>query len=349
MKEKNKNNDIEHLQAHMRTRIRDILDYFDIEYQEYDEWISCPCPIHNGDNPTGFTVTIDGDDEYIGFWRCWTRACEKEYYNDILGLVRGLLSVDRDEDASFADVVNFCKKFLGDDMLKPPPELATNREFLSSVNILNQGTEQNKTNITREQIRERLKIPAQYYINRGYLPETLDRYDVGYCNDSKKPMYSRVVVPVYDDNHEYMIGCVGRRTNEHTVGKWINSKGFKKSTCLYNYWYAKEHIFDSKTAVLVEGQGDVWRLVEAGIFNVVGMFGCSLSEQQRIILERSGALNIVVLTDTDEAGRIGMEKIKQKCDKLFNLHFPSSDSKDVGDMSVEDIKTNLLPQLAEVT
>jgi DNA primase len=107
----------------------------------------------------------------------------------------------------------------------------------------------------------------------------------------------------------------------------------------------KEHILRTKAAILVEGQGDVWRLSEAGIFNAVGMFGCSLSEQQRIILERSGALSLVILTDSDEAGQVGKEKIKQKCDKLFNLYFPSSSSKDVGDMKIEDIKSNLLPQI----
>ena len=345
MKEKNSNSKIEHLQGHMRSRIRDILDYFNIEYREYDEWISCPCPIHGGDNPTGFTITIDGDEEYIGFWRCWTRACEKEYYNDILGLIRGLLSIEKGDDASFSEVVSFCEKFIGEDILEPPPPPKTSREFLSSVNVLNQDIEQNKTNITRDKVRERISIPSEYYLNRGFLPETLDKYDVGYCNDRNKPMYSRVVVPVYDDNHEYMIGCVGRRTNNNTMGKWINSKGFKKSTCLYNYWYAKEHILRTKAVILVEGQGDVWRLSEAGIFNAVGMFGCSLSEQQRIILERSGALSLVILTDSDEAGQIGKEKIKQKCDKLFNLYFPSSSSKDVGDMKVEDIKSNLLPQI----
>ena len=91
--------------------------------------------------------------------------------------------------------------------------------------------------------------------------------------------------------------------------KWLNSKGFNSGACLYNYWNAKDHISETSTAILVEGQGDVWRLDEAGIYNVVGMFGCSLGGQQRLILERSGALKLVVMTDADEAGQKARDKI----------------------------------------
>ena len=57
---------------------------------------------------------------------------------------------------------------------------------------------------------------------------------------------------------------------------------------------SKEKIRETRTALLVEGQGDVWRMHEAGLINTVGMFGSSLSDAQARILETSGALNIVV-------------------------------------------------------
>ena len=77
----------------------------------------------------------------------------------------------------------------------------------------------------------------------------------------------------------------------------------------------------------------------------MGMFGCSLGEQQRIILERSGALNLVVMTDADEAGQKAKEKISQQCDRMYNIQFVDLPQKDVGDMSVEEINNHITPQL----
>ena len=340
MRKINRSDRVKKIQAHIKFKVREVLDYFGVEYREYEEWLSCACPIHGGDNPTGFTITINEHDEHLGFWRCWTKGCESEFYSDTLGLVKGLLSITEDTPPSFSEVIDFCEKFLGEETLELPiPKPNNGRVFSSrSIDLPTSG-------ISREKVRDKINIPSDYYVGRGFLPETLDKFDVGLCVEKNKPMYGRVVVPVYDDSHKYMVGCVGRRTNDGMSGKWINSKGFRKSYYLYNYWYAKEHIFETKTAILVEGQGDVWRLYESGIMNCVGMFGCSLSEQQRIILERSGALNLVILTDQDEAGKIASEKIRLKSEKLFNLYFPILTSKDVGDMTVEQIQAELVPQL----
>ena len=154
------------------------------------------------------------------------------------------------------------------------------------------------------------------------------------------------MAPVYDDDHEFMIGCVGRVAHENSNGnKWINSKHFNAGAYLYGYWLAREVIRDTKTAILVEGQGDVWRLYEAGIRNSVGMFGSSLSDGQARILETSGALNLVVLTDNDEAGEKARDSIIQKCERLFHIIFPTFSKKDIGEMSVIEIEEEVKPQL----
>jgi hypothetical protein len=38
----------------------------------------------------------------------------------------------------------------------------------------------------------------------------LEDYDVGYCDNPAKPMYERAVVPIYDNEHKYIVGCTGR-------------------------------------------------------------------------------------------------------------------------------------------
>jgi DNA primase len=157
-------------------------------------------------------------------------------------------------------------------------------------------------------------------------------------------MFNRAVVPVYDETSQY-VGCVGRATDENTKPKWFNSKGFKKSFFLYGLWVTKPHIQKSSTIVLVEGQGDVWRLYESGIKNCAGIFGSDLSEDQLINLEELGVMNIVILTDNDEAGQKASKGIIEKGGRRFNYFTPQLSKKDIGDMSIEEINNELKPQI----
>ena len=81
-------------------------------------------------------------------------------------------------------------------------------------------------------------------------------------------MSGRVVVPIYDENNNY-VACIGRAVYQNMQPKWLHSKGFKKSSYLYGYNVAKDDIMKKGTIVLVEGQGDVWRMHEAGVTNTV--------------------------------------------------------------------------------
>ena len=151
-------------------------------------------------------------------------------------------------------------------------------------------------------------------------------------------MSGRAVVPIYDDAHKYMVGCIGR-TLSNESRKWINSKGIRTQAYLYNYWYAKSYIESTQSVILVEGPPDVWRLYEAGIYNVVGIFGSALSDEQEIILQCSGALNIGIIRHNDDAGAKAAEQIEKKCERMFNVyHFePIESREDPGAMTVEEI------------
>ena len=38
----------------------------------------------------------------------------------------------------------------------------------------------------------------------------LNKYDVGLCTNPQRPMYNRVVAPIYDTEYKTMVGCTGR-------------------------------------------------------------------------------------------------------------------------------------------
>jgi len=159
-------------------------------------------------------------------------------------------------------------------------------------------------------------------------------------------MNGRAVVPIYDIGSNF-IGCVGRATNDKFSPKWLHSKGFKKNS-LYGINIAKNHmskLFKNPTLFILEGQGDVWRMYEAGYKNSVSIFGSSLSDDQLVILEEVGVMNLVVMTDYDDAGNKAADQIVKICGRRFNYLRPQISAKDPGDLSIEQLKDELDPQL----
>ena len=100
-----------------------------------------------------------------------------------------------------------------------------------------------------------------------------------------------------------------------------------------------------KLHVLGRGQGDVWKLYEAGVDNAVGLFGKDISTSQRSLLLKTGITKLIVLTDNDQAGREAKIKIKRDLSRLFNLVFPQMHTKDLGNMFVDKIKKDILQDL----
>jgi DNA primase len=163
-----------------------------------------------------------------------------------------------------------------------------------------------------------------------------------------------------------MVGCSGRSlftkcqtcNNYHKDGcpsqsdflnysKWKHSFNFKSQDTLYNFWFAKEFIKKTRTAVIVESPGNVWRLEEAGIHNSVAIFGTNLSNHQRMLLDSSGAMNLVIATDNDEPGNKAAEMIASKCNKIYNTYRLKIDYPDIGEMSVDQVKDTILPQISK--
>ena len=226
----------------------------------------------------------------------------------------------------------------------------------------------NVVKIDRNLIQQSLSIPASYFIERGYSEDILIKYDIGLCLNPKKEMYNRAVAPIYDNEHKYMIGCTGRSIFDkcdqcekyHATGtcptdnlwkfsKWKHSSGFRADSILYNMWFAKEFIGKSYTAIIVEGPGNVWKLEEAGFHNSVAIFGSSLSDRQKINLDSSGAMSILILTDNDEAGHKAAEQIKSKCQNTYRVFRPTFTKSDIGEMNKEDIDKEIKPILSKLS
>lgn len=347
--------------------IEEVLSALDLhDYRDNGKMITMACPIHGGDNDSALNLYYEGD-SYRGNWKCRTHGCEKIFKSSILGFIRGVISAQKygwekegDKMCSFTEAMEFAKNFVSKDTdAMVFNSIRQNKNNFSRIvdKIIDKPYQESK--ITRETAIQNLNIPAKYYIDRGFSETTLNKYDVGLCQNPKKPMYNRVVVPVYDNSGKYLVGCTGRsiykqcdkcksyhkntqpcpENNKTWVySKWKHSQGFKSQNHLYNFWNAKEYIQKNNYAIIVESPGNVWKLEENGIYNSVAVFGCNLSDRQKLILDSSGAMTLIVIMDNDEAGHKATEEIKQKCENTYKLLFPKIDAADIADLNIEQIK-----------
>lgn len=352
--------------------IENLLEHFGIEYIYSGKLITMSCPIHGGDNKSALNLYPQGD-VYRGNWKCRTHGCEKHFKSSIIGFIRGIISSqkyhwskDGDKTCTFQEALGFCLAFVNKDLsnIKVSSSDRDKKSFVGAIRYISPEKTVQVQGITRSQIRNNLEIPAQYYVDRGYSKSILDKYDVGLCSKPGKEMSNRIVVPIYDHKYKHMVGCSGRSIFEKCntcnsyhnkedncpsdeqyrfFSKWKHSNNFQSQNHLFNIWFAKKPIIETTTVILVESPGNVWRLEEAGIHNSVAIFGSSLSDRQKMILDASGAMTIITMMDNDEAGKKATETIHQKCNKTYNvksIDFPGSD---IAELSIEYIQNNILP------
>jgi 5S rRNA maturation endonuclease (ribonuclease M5) len=358
--------------------IETLLDSFGLDYKFNNKMITMPCPIHGGDNASALNLYPEGD-SYRGNWKCRTHNCEKVFKGSVIGFIRGVISNQKynwkesgDETCSFKEAVQYATSFINKDLssIKISRKDREKKQFTAVVGYLNKEQTKSLSKVTRQHIIKSLNIPAQYYLDRQYSTDILIKYDVGMCEKEGKEMYNRIVVPIYDNDHQYMVGCTGRSTYEKCTlckgfhnqsnscpdkddvwkfSKWKHNADFKSQNHLYNFWFAKEHILKSGTAIIVESPGNVWRLEENGIHNSVAMFGSSLSDRQKILLDSSGAMSLIILTDNDEAGRKAADQIKHKCQNTYRIFIPPISASDVGEMTSEQINNEIKTYLERIS
>lgn len=178
-------------------------------------------------------------------------------------------------------------------------------------------------------------IGLTYFKERGFLQETLKKFEVGYSFEkrdafSKKALEdgykqdflvktglsiqsedrifdrfcNRVMFPIHSLSGQ-VLGFGGRilKTDPKSA-KYLNSPEseiYHKSRILYGIYQARKSISQGDRCYLVEGYTDVLSLHEAGIENVVASSGTSLTQEQVRLIKRF-TQNITILYDGDAAG-----------------------------------------------
>jgi DNA primase len=123
----------------------------------------------------------------------------------------------------------------------------------------------------------------------------------------------RIMFPIANSVGK-VVGFTGRimpGVDESGTGKYINSPEtpiFNKSKLLFGIHKTKQHIRETRSAVLVEGQMDFLMAWQDGIKHIVASSGTALTKDHLEGLKRS-ADTLIVLFDRDEAGEAATERV----------------------------------------
>ena len=336
--------DLQKIKSALNHKATEVFDKLGMKYEVFGDNIYSTCPVHeSSDNPRAFSFSIEK-----GIWKCWTRDCQHQYRNDIFGLIRGALSKEHGEDVGFSQALKWACDLLNVKKNKNQTNIINLKddnpdEFSQLVSALNDNI---VSKIYEPIIIEKLTYPSKYFLSRGFKHETLTYFEIGDCTNPKSKMYDRAVIPIHDHDGKNIVGIIGRSVKEYKTPKFLfYPTGFTKTGLFYNYHRALDKVKETHCLFIVEGQGDVWRLHEAGITNVISIFGKSLSKEQEIHLSRMPITRIVVLTDNDQAGREAKIQIQRQLNRMYKLSFPKIPTKDIGEMTAQQIKSMVLPQI----
>ncbi len=178
-------------------------------------------------------------------------------------------------------------------------------------------------------------IGLSYFKERGFTPETIKKFGLGYSPEawdafSKEALgkgykveflestgltivkddkvfdrfRARVMFPIQSMSGR-VLGFGGRiLTSDKKAAKYLNSPEsdlYHKSKVLYGIYHAKQAIAKQNNCYLVEGYTDVIQFNQSGIENVVSSSGTALTPDQIRLINRL-TKNITVLFDGDAAG-----------------------------------------------
>jgi len=160
-----------------------------------------------------------------------------------------------------------------------------------------------------------------YLASRGFTPETIEHFGLGYC--SKGMMQDRIAIPVHNSAGQ-LVGYAGRLVDDRKVSderpKYLfpgprerdgKRWEFHKSELLYNLHRIEKPAQD---LIIVEGFASVWWLHQHGWSNAVALMGNSISAAQAdsVLKALHADGRLWIFTDGDEAGERCAADIFQK-------------------------------------
>jgi hypothetical protein len=330
----------DHIYQICETYDQEILNSLGIPVDCYGN-VRCNCPIHKGDNNTAFTYKSSTKK-----WGCWTQHCHKKYGSNILGLIMGI------KNFTVKESIQYILRVTNKSNMKIN-HLDLNRKLFIRENSVKLY---NSDHLFDSSILINLDYNVDYFIQRGFLLNTLKEFSAFYCNNKSKPLYGRACITLFNQNNQ-VIGFSGRKTpsidksdSNDKIPKWKHlPEGIHTDRHLFGLNKNKKFIQSTGVVILHEGPLDVMRMYESGCFLSVATLSNQISNDQINLLVENKVHTIINGFDNDEGGNIGTSRILDKSRLYFNVY----DIRDVftddpGDMSIEKIQKDILPEIDKI-
>lgn len=301
----------------------------------------CPLPNHNGKrNSPSFSANLER-----GIFQCFGCGAKGNLL-EFAALMEGVDPKDGQALRKFAVIVQarFCPE-LGkntSEVTTPPasppkPAVKTETELPVVVNAPLDFTLQG------------LDAMHPYLLGRGFTPETITRFGLGYC--SRGLLKSRIAIPLIDAAGA-LVGYAGRVVDDATInednpryrfpgerkrdGKIFE---FRKTLLLYNGFRIEAPVDD---LIVVEGFTSVWWLDQNRLPAVVATMGADCSERQAELIvgmvKPDG--HVWIAPDGDTAGeRHANTLLLRISPHRFVRWVKMGDGKQPTDLSREQLKT----------
>jgi len=268
-----------------------------------------PCPLHGGDNPKAFVVSLSKN-----LWYCFT-GCNG---GDIVDLVRRL------DGKNFQQTLHYLRTLAERRQTRlslPPVRLQPFKPFVRKL---------------------ALDHCAPWLQQKGITPQTAALFDVG-AYYGKGFLADSIAIRLHDV-HGHPLGYLARRLLPATInryGKYQFPPAFPKSTTLYNYHRLARPL--PSRMVITECPWGVMRLQQLNI-PAVALLGIQLSESGCGLLEQ--VKDIVLMLDGDVAGikatrRIKIELQSREMNNIHSIYLPAGTDPD--DLTDDELRTEVKP------
>lgn len=270
-----------------------------------------PCPVHHGDNPHAFVVSLSKN-----LWYCFTRC---NTGGDVVDLVRCLKQISHRQAADY--LCAWAHSTLPHRFSSPGASLNPPfRPFTLRLNL--------------DPFTTCLK-------NKGITPESAIRFEAG-LYQGPGFLQGCIGVRLHDINGR-PLGYAARRLNPDQVskcGKWKLPPRLPKSKILYNFHRIRHQ--RRNALVIVEGPWAVMRLAQLNI-PAVALLGVHLSPDLYDLFQKIP--QVILMLDGDCVGRRATANLCKTLKSLTRVHClylpPNLDPDDLDDDSLSSILKSL--------
>lgn len=255
-------------------------------FRQHGDQLHGPCPVHGGDNPNAFVVSLTKNT-----WYCFTQC---HGGGDLVDLARKL------NHLSFRQAALYLASLAG--------RAAREVTFATFSR-----PRKNFVPFTRALA---LDHTANFLVRKKILPATARRFEAG-AYYGRGFLADSIGVRLHD-LHGNPLGYAARRLDKKLAdryGKWKMPPRFPKNDVLYNYHRLSFH--RNSTLVIVECPWGVMRLDQLNI-PAVALLGIHLSSVQQKLLAR--AKRLVLMLDGDDAGKKAAENLYHILKRHSEVH-----------------------------